>query len=256
MKISVITITFNSEKTIEDTIKSVFLQEYHDLEYIIIDGGSTDRTLEICDRYNYHIAKLISEPDSGISDAFNKGVDLATGEVIGILNSDDMFWKNALNHVSEQMDKDADVFFGNGMRLLPSGNMQRYNVLPLNRLYDCMALVHPSVFIRKSSYEKFGSFSLDFKMSMDRELLLRMFNAGAKFQYTDEVLSIYRMGGASDLNYFNKVLPEKKKISLMYGMPKWKANFLYTRDYIYMKSLNYALFRWMLLLIKKIVKEK
>jgi len=235
MKISIITITFNSEKTIEDTIKSVLSQRYSEIEYIIIDGGSTDDTLEICNRYKYGIAKIISESDSGISDAFNKGISYATGEVIGILNSDDMFAENVLNHVSMKINKETDVFYGNGMRLLPNGDSRQYNALPLNRLYDCMALVHPSVFIRKVSYEKYGNFNLDFKMCMDRELLLRMLTSGAKFQYTDKVLSIYRMGGASDLNYVNKVLPEKRKISVMYGMVGWKAMLFYIRDWLYVK---------------------
>lgn len=238
MNISIITITFNSENTLEETIKSVLSQKYTDLEYIIIDGGSTDNTLEICNKYKNSITKLISEPDLGISDAFNKGIKLATGEIIGILNSDDMLSEGALNYVATTIRKETDVLYGNGLRLYPNGTLRQYNTLPLNRLYDCMALVHPSVFIKKSCYKKFGNFLLDFKMSMDRELLLRMLDSGANFQYTKEVLSIYRMGGTSHLNYFNKVLPEKKKISIMYGMSAFKANLSYIRDYLYMKIIT------------------
>ena len=99
-KISIVTITFNSESTVEDTIKSVVSQDYPNLEYIIIDGGSKDGTLEIVDRYRDRIAKVVSEPDKGISDAFNKGIRNATGDIIGIINSDDILLPGALSAVA------------------------------------------------------------------------------------------------------------------------------------------------------------
>ena len=100
MKISIITITYNSEKTLENTIKSVIGQNYDDLEYIIIDGGSKDGTLKIAEQYKKYISVIVSEPDNGISDAFNKGISHATGELIGIINSDDMLADGALKTIA------------------------------------------------------------------------------------------------------------------------------------------------------------
>ena len=99
MKISIITITYNSEKTIEETVKSVIDQDYPDVEYIIVDGQSKDCTLQIIEKYSSHISTLISEPDRGICDAFNKGIANATGEIIGIINSDDMLLPGAISHL-------------------------------------------------------------------------------------------------------------------------------------------------------------
>ncbi|MEM5831420.1 MAG: glycosyltransferase family 2 protein, partial [Candidatus Aenigmatarchaeota archaeon] len=96
MKISIITPSFNSEKTIEETIKSVLSQTYNDIEYLIIDGGSRDRTLEIVDKYKDKISKIVSEPDKGIYDGMNKGIKLATGEIVGILNSDDLYFDESV----------------------------------------------------------------------------------------------------------------------------------------------------------------
>ena len=100
-KISIITISFNSDKTLEDTINSVISQDYPNLEYLIVDGGSKDRTLDIVDKYRDKIDVVVSEPDKGISDAFNKGIQLATGEIIGIINSDDLLMPGALQEISD-----------------------------------------------------------------------------------------------------------------------------------------------------------
>ena len=110
--ISVVTITFNSEKTVEETIRSVVSQDYPNLEYIIIDGGSTDSTLQIVDRYRDRIALVQSEPDKGISDAFNKGILKASGEIIGIINSDDLLSEGALKAIADNYDPSIDVYSG------------------------------------------------------------------------------------------------------------------------------------------------
>lgn len=238
MKITIITPTFNSEKTIEDAIKSVLDQGYPNIEYIIIDGGSQDSTLEICNKYKMGISKLISEPDNGISDAFNKGIRNSSGDVIGILNSDDLLTDNALQLVAKNMKPETDVFYGNALRLFPNGIIQHYDALKLKRLYECMALIHPSTFIKRESYKRFGVYNETLRMSMDRELLLRMLDSGARFQYFNKALSVYRMGGTSDSNYFKLVLPEKKRISIMYGMPISIASYYNMKSYLQMKIAN------------------
>ena len=115
MKISIITITYNSEKTLEDTIQSVARQNYPDLEYIIVDGGSKDATLDTVKKYSNVVTKWISEPDKGISDAFNKGIKIASGELIGIINSDDMLTDNSLNIIAKNIKPETDVIYGNAI---------------------------------------------------------------------------------------------------------------------------------------------
>lgn len=217
LKISIITITYNSEKTVEDTIKSVISQKYDDFEYIIIDGGSTDNTIEIVKKYRDKIAYFVSESDRGICDAFNKGIAVATGDIIGIINSDDLLYHDALTKVAEAYCTGIDIIYGKGKRLYSDGRMEDYLPRNLAFLKYGMALVHPSTFVTKDAYTKYGVFDLKYKGCMDRELLLRMKSQGAVFKYVDEYLSIYRMGGFSDSNYLAVVARERDEISIKYG---------------------------------------
>lgn len=235
MKISITTPSFNSEKHIEETIKSIVEQDYPNLEYIIVDGASTDNTLKIIDKYKQKVTKLISEKDSGISDAFNKAVGLTSGELIGNINSDDYLLPGALKYIAEHINDDTDVIYGKGYRLFNNGKLVEYNPKPLKDLYNCMALLHPAVFVRKRAYEKFGVFDLNYKACMDRDLMLRMYHGGAKFQYVDKALVVYRMGGVSEKAYFTHTLPEREDISIKYGMPVWKAKWQTFYSYFKMK---------------------
>lgn len=221
MKISIITITYNSEKTLKDTIKSVIKQNYDDLEYIIIDGGSKDGTLKIAKQYKKYISVIVSEPDNGISDAFNKGISHATGELIGIINSDDMLADGALNTIASEIHKDTDIIYGDIYRCDPDGKNMRLakandNVAVLKHGFSCM--YHPATFIRKSAYEKYGVYEL-LRYCMDRELLLRMYTSGAKFQRVDKPLAIFRVGGESCKCYY-KTAFESMNVSIKYGFPK------------------------------------
>lgn len=238
IKITISTPCFNSEKTIEETIKSIVSQDYPNLEYNIIDGASTDATLDIVSKYRDKIHKVISEKDKGISDAFNKGVLNAEGELIGNINSDDLLLPDALRTIAEEIEEDTDVVYGDGLRLFDDGTTKPYKCLPIKDLYRRMALVHPAVFVRRKCYDKFGVFDLNYKGCMDRDLLLRMLFGGAKFQYIEKPLIAYRMGGFSDKNYFRYTLPEGREISIKYGMPKWKANFFYIKGYLTFKVLG------------------
>lgn len=219
MKISIITITYNSEKTLEETILSVKAQKYQEIEYLIIDGGSTDRTLEIVKKYPDVVTKWISEPDKGISDAFNKGINLASGELIGIINSDDLLTDNSLAIIAENINDDTDVVYGNAImfgndeapyRLRPFGDLKEF--------YKLMAVIHPATFVKKNAYTKYGLFKLDYKCCMDRELLLRMFSQGAKFQYIDSDLAKMRLGGVNQRTYLKTTITEGTTISIDYGM--------------------------------------
>lgn len=240
MKISIITITYNSEKTLRETIESVKNQNFdggHTLEYIIIDGKSTDSTLDIVKEYYYSgvVRKYISEPDKGISDAFNKGINMAEGEVIGIINSDDMLLPGAIQTIIENYNDETDVFFGNGKRLHEDGSLTDYNAnTDLENLKEYMSLFHPSVFVKKSAYEKYGLFDTNLKCVMDRELLLRMYIHGASFKYINQPMALFRDGGISNKQYFTRVLPEEELISIRYGEKPLKAKLHRIKSWVYM----------------------
>jgi glycosyltransferase involved in cell wall biosynthesis len=204
MKISLITISYNSAKTIEQTIQSVLLQTYENIEYIIIDGASADGTLEIINRYSDKITKIISEKDAGIYDAMNKGITLATGEIIGIINSDD-FYKDKF-----VIEKVVDCFVKNNVDAVYTNleYVDRENIdkkvrswqagkYSLEKLNSGWAPPHPTFFVRKEIYEKYGNFNLDFKIAADYELMLRFLLKGIKIGYVDETLVCMREGGHS-----------------------------------------------------------
>lgn len=220
--ISIITVCFNSESTIEDTIKSVLSQDYDDLEYIIIDGGSLDGTLQIIDKYTDKISVVVSEPDKGISDAFNKGIKLATGDVIGIINSDDILSKDALKAVGNSFITGNDVYRGDmiiedveaGNRYLSQPSMKFSMTSRVNNV------CHPSTFIAKQAYQKWGLYRVDFKYMMDLDLLYRFYMAGAKFKYIPATLAVFRIGGRTADNWRNK-LEEHKQMLKVNNFPIW-----------------------------------
>lgn len=206
-KISIITITYNSEKTLEETIQSVITQEYNNLEYLIIDGGSKDKTLEIVDKYRDKISFVISEPDKGISDAFNKGIKYATGEIIGIINSDDILCKDALSILASNYNPDIDVYRGQCIVWNSDSNVEKIDIPTIQySVYKLSSHVcHPSTFIRKSSYERWGGYSIDLKYMMDADILYRFYANKAKFVYVDKPLAKFRIGGVTSQNWGKKV---------------------------------------------------
>ena len=155
-KISIVTITFNSENTVEETIKSVISQDYSNLEYIIIDGASTDRTLEVVNKYRDRIARIVSEPDKGISDAFNKGIRYATGDVIGIINSDDILLPGALQAVAAAYEEGVGVYRGN-IFIWDSKSDTRIKAVPSMKFplhtFKKRIVCHPGTFVAKWVYE-------------------------------------------------------------------------------------------------------
>lgn len=206
-KISIVTITYNSEKTLEETIKSIINQEYSNLEYIIVDGGSTDNTLSITDKYKDNIDILISEPDKGISDAFNKGINVATGDIIGLINSDDLLLPNSLKILADNYSKDIDVYRGNTLiwndktnnyvRSIPSMKFPLFSIKPIN---TC----HQSTFVSRKAYLNWGAFSLKYKYMMDVDLLTRYYQKGANMLYINEDLAVFRLGGVTNSTILGK----------------------------------------------------
>ncbi|OGH88832.1 MAG: hypothetical protein A3J93_01010 [Candidatus Magasanikbacteria bacterium RIFOXYC2_FULL_42_28] len=211
-KISIITVCFNSKATIENTIDSVLCQDYNSLEYIIIDGGSTDGTLDIIKKYEGKVSCVISEPDQGIYDAMNKGIKLATGAVIGILNSDDCFSDNhVVSIVANRFDsEDIDACYGDITyvdREVPSRRVRFWQAggYQQDRLRDGWIMPHPAFFVRQEIYERYGVFNLNFKVAADYELMLRFLLKGIKMSYVNQSLINMKEGGHSSRNLGRRI---------------------------------------------------
>ena len=198
-KVSLVTVVRNGAAHIEKCISSVLNQTYPGIEYIIIDGGSTDGTLAITDKYRNRIATIISEPDNGIADAFNKGLKLANGEITGLLNADDWLEPDAIMNVVNEIGNN-DILYGN-MRQWTPGGTQYILTGDHTQLLKGMTLNHPSVFIRKRVYETLGYYNTSYKLAMDYELLLRCFLKGATFKNSGKLLTNMKTEGASDRNW-------------------------------------------------------
>ncbi|WP_199459484.1 glycosyltransferase family 2 protein [Vibrio owensii] len=198
-KLSIITVVFNGEDHIEDAIKSVVTQK-ENFEYIVVDGGSTDNTLEILERYSNEIDVIISEPDHGIYDAMNKGLLLAKGDIIGFINSDDYYMDGIFSDVISLYEKmDCDVIHGD-MNIVDfsSNKILERRVSNIRRLPFTMSLNHPSIFIKKEIYKK-HKYSLDYKIASDYDLVLRLKKAKAKFCHLNIVIASMRNGGVSSV---------------------------------------------------------
>lgn len=221
IRISIITVCFNSERFIEQAIKSVVSQTYKNIEYIIIDGGSTDNTLNIIKKYSDSISILLSEPDKGISDAFNKGIRLATGDYIGIVNSDDILAaNNVIEKVVANLEDGIDVFRGHEV-------VKNYDTGFEYTLYPTMAfkknpisfhVCHMATFISKGAYEKFGCYNVNFKYAMDLELLYRFNYLGAKSKEINVNVGVFRIGGISQTYNKDKRAEYKEIIESTGGM--------------------------------------
>ena len=214
MKISIITTTYNSASTIKDTLLSVNAQTYPHIEHIIVDGNSKDNTLDIVREFGDKVVKIISEPDKGIYDAMNKGINVATGDVIGILNSDDFFTSNDVLSVVAKtfLDKEVDALYGDVHFVHPDNlnKIVRYYSSKLFRpsLFKYgFVPPHPSFYMRKRCYEKHGLYSLDYVISADGDLLIRyLYKHRIRSKYVQKDFVTMRTGGISTKNRQNRKL--------------------------------------------------
>jgi glycosyltransferase involved in cell wall biosynthesis len=205
MKISVITVCFNSHKTIGDSLRSVQIQTYCDVEHIVIDGGSNDNTLKVIAAEGAHVAKLLSEKDKGIYDAMNKGVQLATGDVVAFLNADDFYIDaNVLTKVAEVMQAEQlDALYGD-VEFFRSGHMgtvvRRYNSgrFTAERLGWGWMPAHPALFVRRALFKKYGMFRTEYRIAGDFEFIARVFShPELRHRHLPEALVCMQMGGVS-----------------------------------------------------------
>lgn len=234
-KLTIITVCFNSYKTIESTITSIIMQDYNNIEYIIIDGGSSDGTLELIDKHKENINILISEPDSGIYDAMNKGLRYSTGDVITFLNSDDVY---ASDSIVSEMIKELDTL---GIDLVYSDlvYVSRENCDHVVRFWKSCEYerglflkgwmpAHPTTFIKKHVYEKFGFFDIQYKFQADFELMLRFIEINnIKTKYIPKLSVIMKDGGASNNSIINTLRGNYEAYHACRRKHKLNVNFLF-----------------------------
>ena len=229
--VSIVTVVRNAAKVIEQTIVSVLQQTYGNIEYIVVDGGSTDGTIDVIRKYDDKIDYWVSEPDSGISDAFNKGIKLAAGDFVGILNADDRLSPDQIaNGVSALRTSEADFVFGDLLYHDEAGNIvHRINGDPAyaRTIRSKMPeLCHPTVLARRSAYERIGLFDTAYRYAMDYEWVLRLHINGGKGIYVKDVVGHMGLGGTSDVSYL-KALREVRDIAARYGRPGWLVELEY-----------------------------
>ncbi len=241
MKVSIITITYNSEPTLKDTIESVINQTYKNIEYILIDGGSTDETLSIIKSYGNKISTLISEKDNGLYDALNKGISLATGDVIGILHSDDFYTNNhVIQHIVSSFSNSpvdavyADLYYVDKMNTNQIHRKWKAGIYKEGMFLNGWMPPHPTFFVKRTIYETCGNFNLNLTSASDYELMLRFIHKHKiKLAYLPEFIIKMRIGGKSNVTFKNRIKANKE------DRLAWKLNnvkpYFYT---LYLKPLR------------------
>lgn len=241
MKVSIITITYNSQLTLIDTIDSVLKQTYKNIEYIIVDGASTDDTISIIKSYHGKISKFVSEKDSGLYDALNKGIDIATGDIVGILHSDDFYTNEFVieNIVKTIAENNADATYADLYYVDKSDTSKIFRKWKSGNYKHGMFLKgwmppHPTFFVKREYYQRYGKFNLQLKSAADYELMLRFIHKHKiKLAYLPEFIIKMRIGGKSNVSFKNRIRAnnEDKKA--------WKINGLKPYFYtLYAKPLR------------------
>lgn len=216
-KLSVITVSFNAELSIEKTIKNVIRNKNKDIEYIVIDGGSKDKTLQILSGYRKFIDILISEKDNGMYDALNKGIKNASGQYVMLLAADDQLIDGALQTALGEIREDTDIYAGAIIQKTGYGYFYEKSDPNLEQLKVHCSLKNPASIFRREAFDKFGYYSTEYKCSGDRELFLRFYLNKARFQVSDTPLVVFKMGGMST-NLSDKAIPESKRLMIEYGL--------------------------------------
>jgi glycosyltransferase involved in cell wall biosynthesis len=217
MKISIITVCYNSEKTIRKTIESVLSQKYQNIEYIVIDGASKDNTINIINEYKDRITNIISEKDNGIYDAINKGISISNGDFVGILNSDDIFHDNdTISCIADKfkINIDLESIIGDIVFVKPNGKFHRHysalNWTPKKFSWGLMP-PHPTFYCKRILFEKFGSYRNDFKIAADYELLIRFLLVNKiSYEYIPKILVTMSLGGVSTKNLSSNIRINKE----------------------------------------------
>lgn len=233
--VSIITIVYNGEKHLEKTILSVINQTYPNIEYIIIDGGSTDSSVSIIRSYENKLTYWVSEADKGISDALNKGIKQAKGEVIGFINADDWLEPNAIENVMKAYSPGTiiygDVSFWNNNTKIRTTDSDHA------RLREGMTLAHPAVYVPKTLYDQFGNFDITFKIAMDYDLMLRFYMNKAVFKKINCVLVNMNLGGISDKRWLKAIKEELRSKNRYFSRAANLYYFLKQFMYLFLQGI-------------------
>lgn len=232
-KVTIITVCYNSAKTIEDTIQSVINQTYSNIEYIIIDGLSTDNTLEIVNQYKDKIATIVSEKDNGLYDAINKGIGLATGDIIANLNSDDFYIdNNVISDVVAKMEGEksdtlyADLYYVDAIDTNKVTRNWVSGQYKSGMFFKGWMPPHPTFFVRKRVYDNYGKFNLELKSAADYEIMLRFIHKHeCSISYLPRVTVRMRVGGVSNVSLINRLKANRE------DKRAWKLNGLKPKAY-------------------------
>lgn len=224
MKISIVTVCYNSEKTIQKTFESILEQSYEDYEYIVVDGKSTDNTLKIIKEYEQKFGtkmKWLSEKDSGIYDAMNKGIKICTGDIIAILNSDDYYLKNTLEDIQNFFEKNEEKIVSGEIEIIDNNDniLKKYcnNDNYIKDLKKRMCINHPATFIKKEIYEKEGSFDTTFRIAGDYDFISRLVNKGYDIKFIDKPLvRMLNEGISNNKKFYDILYNENKRIRKKY----------------------------------------
>ena len=236
MRVTIITVCYNRKNTIAKAIQSVLEQNYNDIDYIVIDGNSTDGTKEIIETYRDKISQYISEPDKGMYDAINKGLKLATGDIIGLMHSDDEFYdKKVISRIVSRFDSEkfTEGVYGDGV-YVSNDKQERLirnrigGIFSLKKVKKGWLPLHPTVYLKKNIIDKYGLYNLDFKIASDTEFLLRyLYKYEIKMSYVDSYIVKMRMGGMStSFKRAFEVLQEDYRIYKFHGLAAMGTVFL------------------------------
>jgi glycosyltransferase involved in cell wall biosynthesis len=246
LKISIITPTYNSEQYIENNINSVFSQSYKNTEHIIVDGASTDNTIKLINKRKNNITFFVSEKDNGIYDAINKGISLSTGDIIGILNSDDKFHnEEVLKEIINVFIENPDVyclygnliFLNNSKKLVRVWNSKKFVTGQFEKSWTP---AHPTFYCRKSVYDLFGKYKIDYKIAADVEFMFRVLEIGKlKSFFLNKILVDMTIGGVSTRG-FKSTITITKEIRKAFRENGYKLNLI---KYLFFKLLKLKEFR-------------
>lgn len=241
LKISIVTVCFNSEAMIRDTIESVLSQSYQNIEYIIVDGASSDATMAIIEEYAGKIAKVVSEPDKGIYDAMNKGIQLATGDFVGILNSDDVFsCANTIANLVRFLSLNVGIDGVYGDLVYVRKNEIENVIRSYSSKYFSpwqirfgLILPHPTLYVRPDLFKKLGYYKLDYRVAADFEMITRIISNGGRLRRNPEIMVKMREGGISNTGFWWRIHQNLEIVRAC------KENGLYTNIFMVMLKIPF-----------------
>jgi glycosyltransferase involved in cell wall biosynthesis len=238
--VSVITVVRNAAAVLEQTIRSVLEQTYHNVEYLVIDGASGDGTLDVLQHYDRAIDYWVSEPDSGISEAFNKGIELSTGELIGLLNAGDRYEPQAIAAVVAARDarQRFAIYHGDLVYCREDGTAMYRTHPDLSKIWRYMSVFHPTMLVEREVYRRIGLYSPQFRYAMDSELVHRAVRAGVRFVYVPRTIAAMRLGGRSHREY-RRAFAEFRDSVILHGGPRLPAYWRYGAAVLKRSLLRY-----------------